>query len=255
MKKFIHLIIIIAVVVNCKKEDLVTQEKDLRRGNFDFKTIEAQISISDGSIIGNAITDFNGLEKFNPRRILNDFDFFLVKNQEPYILIKAIDSRSIKLNIFNQSIVYFEFGYEGNRIEYNIQSYSPFDTAGSNSKGIIKEVKCSSYTDFLIKCKFNFGTATPANGMPTMSWVIVTIKDRALVNVEDDLGASFLGYIDTDKKYPEKYLSNLKKALKVAVKDPEIGLKDEQLRGFTIEELDLLTDGLASEVKAESEKK
>ncbi|WP_244245555.1 hypothetical protein [Leptospira kemamanensis] len=83
-----------------------------------------------------------------------------------------------------------------------------------------------------------------------MSWVIVTIKDRALVNVGDDLGASFLGYIDTYKDYPWKRLSNLKKALKVAVKDPEIGLKDVQLRGFTIEELDLLTDGLASQVKA-----
>ncbi|MCW7456784.1 hypothetical protein ND856_00420 [Leptospira bandrabouensis] len=250
MKKFLCLIIFSAVIISCKNEEVVLGGKNVNSGKIDYKRIESHIIISDGSILRNSAVDFDGLEKFNPRRILKDFDFFGGKEQEPYILIKAIDSSSITLKVFNQSIVFFEFGYEGNNIEYNTQTYSPFDTAGSNSKGIIKEVKCSNYTDTFIKCKFYFGTATPANGMPPMSWVIVTIKDRALVNVEDDLGASFLGYIDTDKKYPERYLSNLKKALKVAVKDPEIGLKDVQLRGFSIEELDLLTDGLASQVKA-----
>ncbi|GBF44052.1 hypothetical protein LPTSP2_33550 [Leptospira ellinghausenii] len=166
------------------------------------------------------------------------------------VRINGIDSSLIALNRFNDSTNWFQFFLENNKYEYDIQTHSSFDSAGSNSKGTIKEVKCSSYTATLIKCKFYFETSNPENGMLPMSWAIVTIKDRALVNVEDDLGASFLGYIDTDETTPERYLSNLKKALKVAVKDPEIGLKDVQLRGFTIEELDLLTDGLASQVKA-----
>ncbi len=195
------------------------------------------------------------LENSNPNLLLKEFDTGLGKKKKPYFSMIGIDSSAIHREAFNEATIFFGFESVNGKLEYDTQTYSSFDIVGSTSKGIIKEVKCADYTDTLIKCKFYFGTATPANGMPTMSWVIVTIKDRALVNVEDDLGASFLGYIDTHKDFPEKRLSNLKKSLKVAVKDPKIGLKDVQLQGFTIEELDLLTDGLASQVKAESERK
>lgn len=255
MKKRLSILLFFLILIACKKEEIISEEVTSKNGKVEFKNIEARVEISEGSIISNKDINFEMLESSNPNILLKDFDFWLQKNNEPYFSINGIRDGAITREAFDEATIYFGFGYGKGKLEYETQTWSPFDTAGSNSKGFIKEVKCSNYTDILIKCKFYFGTATPANGMPTMSWVIVTIKDRALVNVEDDLGASFLGYIDTHKDYPEKRLSNLKKALKVAVKDPEIGLKDVQLQGFTIEELDLLTDGLASQVKAESEKK
>ncbi len=255
MKKCLCTFLLLLLFITCKKEENVSEETTSNNGKVDYKSIEAQAAISEGSIISNKKINYEVLEKQDVNILLKDFDFWLGKNKIPYIRINAISSGEIELELFNQTSNWFTVGYKDDKISYGVQTYSSFDTAGSNSDGIIKEVKCPIYSDSLIKCKFYFATSTPANGMPTMSWVIVTIKDRALVNVEDDLGASFLGYIDTHKDFPEKRLSNLKKSLKVAVKDPKIGLKDVQLQGFTIEELDLLTDGLASQVKAESERK
>jgi hypothetical protein len=255
MKKCLCTVIFLLLLIVCKKEENVSEETTSNNGKVDYKSIEAQVAISEGSIIGNSRAEFDNLKNFDPKLILNDFDYFVGKRNAPFVSIEGINNDLISQRLFNEAIVWFRFGHEKEKIEYSTQTYSPFDTAGSNSDGMIKEVKCPIYSDSLIKCKFYFATSNPENGMPPMSWVIVTIKDRALVNVEDDLGASFLGYIDTDKQYPEKYLSNLKKALKVAVKDPKIGLKDEQLQGFTVEELDLLTDGLASQVKAVSARK
>lgn len=250
MKNSFNIIIFLLFLIGCEKDKLSTKESEINTLNFDYGKIESKVSISDGSIFWDAKNEFDNLESFNTLKMLKDFDYFFGKRTDPFISFEGIDSSLISQKLFNEAFVWFRFGYKKGILIYRVQTYSTFDTAGSNSDGIIKNVKCSEYTDTLIRCKFYFATSTPGNGMPPMSWVIVTIKDRALVNVEDDLGASFLGYIDTDKKYPERYLSNLKKALKVAVKDPEIGLKDEQLIGFTIEELDLLTDGLASQVKA-----
>lgn len=248
MKNFLIVITFLFYLINCKKEAIVSNDSNLQNAKIDFKTIAADVSITDGTILLDLNENFEVLEKFNVKALLEDFNYF-GKNRSPLIRINGIDNNAIARNTFNESTIWFQFDITDNNIEYDIQTHSVFDTAGSNSDGIIKEVKCSSYTDILIKCKFYFATTNPENGMPPISWVIVTIKDRALVNVQDNLGASFLGYIDTDKQYPEKYISNLKKALKVAVKDPEIGLKDVQLQGFSIEELDLLTDGLASQVK------
>ncbi|TGK48032.1 hypothetical protein [Leptospira bouyouniensis] len=250
MRNSFYIIIFLFSLIGCEKDTSPLKGLEIGSSNIDYRKIESKVTISDGSIFWNTSDEFDSLEGFNTRKMLKDFDYFLGKQADPYVSIDGIDNNLITQKLFNEATVWFRFGYEKSILTYRTQTYSWFDTAGSNSEGIIDQVKCSSYTDTLIKCKFYFGTVTPANGMPSMSWVVVTIKDRALVNVEDDLGASFLGFIDADKKYPERYLSNLKKALKVAVKDPEIGLKDEQLRGFTIEELDLLTDGLASQVKA-----
>ncbi|TGM34027.1 hypothetical protein [Leptospira biflexa] len=250
MRNSFYVIIFLFFLIGCEKDTSPLKGSEIGSSNLDYKKIESKVSISDGSIFWNASNEFESLESFNTLKMLQDFDYFIGKRADPFISIDGIDNNLISQKLFNESIVWFRFGYKKGILTYRVQTYSWFDTAGSNSDGIIKNVKCSHYTETFIKCKFYFDTSNPENGMPPMSWVIVTIKDRALVNVEDDLGASFLGYIDTDKKFPERYLSNLKKALKVAVKDPEIGLKDEQLRGFTIEELDLLTDGLASQVKA-----
>ncbi|TGK48033.1 hypothetical protein [Leptospira bouyouniensis] len=250
MTKQLFIIIFFFFLIGCKKEESPLEGTKNNNGNVDYKSVEAQVTISEGSIVENKYIDFESLESSNPNKLLKEFNFWLDKKEDQYFSVKGINSSAIQREAFNEATIYFGFGFENEKLEYKTQTYSRFDTAGSNSKGTIEQVKCSSYTDTLIKCKFYFGTAEPANGMPTMSWVIVTIKDRALVNVEDDLGASFLGYIDTHKDFLDKRLSNLKKALKVAVKDPKIGLKDEQLRGFSIEELDLLTDGLASQVKA-----
>ncbi|MBL0954071.1 MAG: hypothetical protein IBJ01_04830 [Leptospira sp.] len=250
MRNSFNIIIFLLLLIGCDKDMLPSKGTEISTPNFDYGKIESKVSISEGSIFWNAKNEFESLESFNTLKMLKEFDYFLGNQADPFVSIKGIDSSLISRKLFNEAIVWFRFGYEKGILIYRVQTYSTFDTAGSNSDGIIKNVKCSEYTNTLIKCKFYFATSKPENGMPTMSWVIVTIKDRALVNVEDDLGASFLGYMDTDKKYPEQYLSNLKKALKVAVKDPEIGLKDVQLRGFTIEELDLLTDGLSSQVKA-----
>ncbi|MCW7464030.1 hypothetical protein [Leptospira limi] len=253
MKQILYMTLIFLFLYNCKKEDSLpnanAEETNSKKAKINYAKIRADVLISEGSIIGNSKEDFDNMQSIETKRILDDFDFYFGRKEDALIFIKGIEASQI-MGYDNSTTIYFEVGSDKGQFKYRIQTYSSFDTAGSNSEGLINYVKCSNYSDVLIKCKFYFKNSSQAYGSSPISWAIVTIKDRALVNVEDDLGASFLGYIEADNTFPEKYLSNVKKALKVAVKDPKIGLKDEQLRGFSIEELDLLTDGLASQVKA-----
>ncbi|WP_244245556.1 hypothetical protein [Leptospira kemamanensis] len=163
MKKHQIVIFIFLILIGCKKEENAQAVSTTNNGKVDYKSIESEIAISEGSIISNKDINFEALPQFDVSILLKDFDFWLGKSENPYFFIKGIDDAAITREAFNEATIYFGFGYENGKLEYETQTHSPFDTAGSNSKGIIEKVKCSSYTDVIIKCKFDFGTATPAN--------------------------------------------------------------------------------------------
>ncbi|TGM34028.1 hypothetical protein [Leptospira biflexa] len=256
MKYLVVVLFLLGSLVYCNdKSDLNesgenTHPTTMSDGRPTFKDIKADVNISPEVKIDYNI-NFNDLSDFEIEKLFRDLNYYKDNKQNTKIVIGGISKMIAFANEFQEHNFGLTIYRENSQFKYEVDMSYIGGGDQIHSYGLIKNIKCSHYSVVIKRCKMYLKNTLDERSPLPMDWLILTVKDDALFTLEDSSHNSMIGYLLLNEKLRLQYLANFKKALKVAVSEPGIGFQHAQIQNFSIDELDELTDGLASKVKAE----